>query len=71
MCSLLEGWRGSLQDALMQCQDFHEMSHALLLMLENIDRRKNEIVPIDSTLDPETLQDHHKQLMVRTLGTFF
>ncbi|XP_021030750.1 nesprin-1 isoform X14 [Mus caroli] len=63
VCSLLEDWRGLLQDALMQCQEFHEMSHALLLMLENIDRRKNEIVPIDSTLDPETLQDHHKQLM--------
>ncbi|XP_021076993.1 nesprin-1 isoform X10 [Mus pahari] len=62
VCSLLEDWRGLLQDALMQCQEFHEMSHALLLMLENIDRRKNEIVPIDSTLDPETLQDHHKQL---------
>ncbi|XP_076408948.1 nesprin-1 isoform X20 [Peromyscus maniculatus bairdii] len=63
VCSLLEDWRGLLQDALMQCQDFHEMSHALLLMLENIDRRKNEIVPIDSTLDPEILQDRHKQLV--------
>lgn len=62
VCSLLEDWRGSLQDALMQCQDFHEMTHALLLLLENTDRRKNEIVPIDSTLDPETLQDHHTQL---------
>lgn len=41
------------------------MSHGLLLMLENIDRRKNEIVPIDSNLDSEILQDHHKQLMVR------
>ncbi|XP_037675695.1 nesprin-1 isoform X12 [Choloepus didactylus] len=63
VCTLLEEWRGLLQDALMQCQDFHEMSHALLLMLENIDRRKNEIVPIDSNLDVEILQDHHKQLM--------
>ncbi|XP_070652505.1 nesprin-1 isoform X4 [Bos indicus] len=62
VCSLLEEWRGLLQDALMQCQDFHEMSHGLLLMLENIDRRKNEIVPIDSNLDAEILQDHHKQL---------
>uniref|UniRef100_A0A8C6QBX2 KASH domain-containing protein n=1 Tax=Nannospalax galili TaxID=1026970 RepID=A0A8C6QBX2_NANGA len=44
-------------------KDFHEMSHGLLLMLENIDRRKNEVVPIDSNLDPEILQDHHKQLM--------
>lgn len=63
VCSLLEDWRGLLQDALMQCQEFHEMSHALLLMLENIDRRKNEVIPVDSTLDPEILQDHHKQLM--------
>ncbi|XP_055471872.1 nesprin-1 isoform X4 [Psammomys obesus] len=63
VCSLLEDWRGLLQDALMQCQEFHEMSHALLLMLENIDRRKNEIIPVDSTLDSEILQDHHKQLM--------
>ncbi|XP_036078730.1 nesprin-1 isoform X13 [Rousettus aegyptiacus] len=63
VCSLLEDWRGLLQDALMQCQDFHEMSHGLLLMLENIDRRKNEIVPVDPNLDAEILQDHHKQLM--------
>nr|KAF6462350.1 hypothetical protein HJG59_011373 [Molossus molossus] len=62
VCSLLEEWRGLLQGALMQCQDFHEMSHGLLLMLENIDRRKNEIVPISSHLDAEILQDHHKQL---------
>uniref|UniRef100_A0A8C0W3H0 Nesprin-1/2 domain-containing protein n=1 Tax=Castor canadensis TaxID=51338 RepID=A0A8C0W3H0_CASCN len=67
VCSLLEDWRGLLQDALLQCQDFHEMSHGLLLMLENIDRRKNEIIPVDSHLDPEILQDHHKQLRVRTL----
>ncbi|XP_037376549.1 nesprin-1 isoform X6 [Talpa occidentalis] len=63
VCSLLEEWRGLLQDALMQCQDFHEMSHGLLLMLENIDRRKNEIVPIDPHLDSEILQDQHRQLM--------
>ncbi|XP_026643176.1 nesprin-1 isoform X7 [Microtus ochrogaster] len=63
VCSLLEDWRKLLQGALMQCQEFHEMSHALLLLLENIDRRKNEIIPVDSTLDPETLQDHHKQLV--------
>jgi nesprin-1 len=37
-------------------------------MLENIDRRKNEIIPVDSHLDPEILQDHHKQLRVRTLA---
>lgn len=39
------------------------MSHTLLLMLENIDRRKSQIVPIESTLDPEARQDHHRQLV--------
>ncbi|XP_009867463.1 PREDICTED: nesprin-1, partial [Apaloderma vittatum] len=63
VCSMIEEWRCSLQDALMQCQDFHEMSHGLLLWLENIDRRKNEIVPINPNLDSEILQDHHRLLM--------
>ncbi|XP_049657213.1 nesprin-1 isoform X17 [Accipiter gentilis] len=63
VCNMIEEWRSSLQDALMQCQDFHEMSHGLLLWLENIDRRKNEIVPINPNLDSETLQDHHRLLM--------
>ncbi|XP_059691375.1 nesprin-1-like isoform X2 [Gavia stellata] len=63
VCIMIEEWRCSLQNALMQCQDFHEMSHGLLLWLENIDRRKNEIVPISPSLDSETLQDHHRLLM--------
>ncbi|XP_069462898.1 nesprin-1 isoform X17 [Ambystoma mexicanum] len=60
VCSLIEEWRGLLQDALMQCQDFHEMSHGLLLWLENIDRRKNEMLPINPNVDSDTLHDHHK-----------
>ncbi|KAM6463512.1 nesprin-1-like isoform 1-T1 [Liasis olivaceus] len=63
VCSMLEEWCCSLQSALMQCQDFHEMSHGLLLWLENIDRRKNEIVPINPNHDCDTLQDHHRLLM--------
>ncbi|XP_075452634.1 nesprin-1 isoform X15 [Ascaphus truei] len=63
VCSTLEQWRCSLQEALMQCQDFHEMSHGLLLWLENIDRRKSEILPINANLDADTLHDHHKLLM--------
>ncbi|RMC12933.1 hypothetical protein DUI87_10460 [Hirundo rustica rustica] len=63
VCSMIEDWRGSLQDALIQCQDFHELCHGLLLWLENIDRRKNEIVPINPNLDSEILQDHHRLLM--------
>ncbi|XP_069788417.1 nesprin-1 isoform X16 [Narcine bancroftii] len=60
---MLEHWRSTLQNALMQCHDFHEMSHGLLLWLENIDRRRNEILPIDPNLDQDILQDHHKMLM--------
>ncbi|XP_049914520.1 nesprin-1 [Epinephelus moara] len=58
----LEDWRKELQRALMQCQEFHEMSHGLLLWLENIDRRRNEVVPIPPKLDRETLRAHHKTL---------
>uniref|UniRef100_A0A3B3SXM0 KASH domain-containing protein n=1 Tax=Paramormyrops kingsleyae TaxID=1676925 RepID=A0A3B3SXM0_9TELE len=55
----LEDWRQSLQDALMHCHDFHEMSHGLLLWLENIDRRRSEVTPIDASLDRVTLLEHH------------
>uniref|UniRef100_A0A671SML9 KASH domain-containing protein n=1 Tax=Sinocyclocheilus anshuiensis TaxID=1608454 RepID=A0A671SML9_9TELE len=63
LSSSLDEWRNALQHALLQCQDFHEMSHGLLLWLENIDRRRNEIVPIDHTQDSDTLQEHHKTLL--------
>ncbi|XP_061700644.1 nesprin-1 isoform X7 [Syngnathoides biaculeatus] len=62
LAASLDEWRSSLQGALMQCQDFHEMSHGLLLWLENIDRRRNEVVPIDPIQDGDTLQEHHKAL---------
>ncbi|XP_062293158.1 nesprin-1 isoform X4 [Scomber scombrus] len=58
----LEDWREELQRALMQCQEFHEMSHGLLLWLENIDRRRNEVVPIPPQLDHDTLRAHYKTL---------
>lgn len=41
------------------------MSHGLLLWLENIDRRRNEIVPIDHSQDSDTLHGHHKTLSVQ------
>ncbi|XP_077408019.1 nesprin-1 isoform X11 [Vanacampus margaritifer] len=58
----LEEWREELQRALMQCQEFHEMSHGLLLWLENIDRRRNEVVPIPPNLDSQALRAHHRTL---------
>ncbi|MEQ2169012.1 hypothetical protein GOODEAATRI_020566 [Goodea atripinnis] len=63
----LKDWREELQRALMQCQEFHEMSHGLLLWLENIDRRRNEVLPISQKADYKTLRHHHKTLMVRKI----
>lgn len=45
-------------------QEFHEMSHGLLLWLENIDRRRNEVVPIAPGLERETLRAYHRTLTV-------
>lgn len=47
-------------------QEFHEMSHGLLLWLENIDRRRNQVVPIPPDLDQQTLRAHHETLTVYT-----
>ncbi|XP_067272909.1 nesprin-1 isoform X4 [Pseudorasbora parva] len=58
----LKDWRTALQEALMQCQEFHELSHGLLLWLENIDRRRNEVIPIPSGLDRHTLRTHYGAL---------
>ncbi|KAF5900062.1 nesprin-1-like isoform X2, partial [Clarias magur] len=58
----LQQRRAALQDALMQCQEFHELSHGLLLWLENIDRRRNEIVPVAPGLDHHTLRCHYRAL---------
>lgn len=41
------------------------MSHGLLLWLENIDRRRNEIIPIDHSQDTDILHEHHKTLLVQ------
>lgn len=41
------------------------MSHGLLLWLENIDRRRNQVVPIPPKVDRETLRAHQRTLTVR------
>lgn len=40
------------------------MSHGLLLWLENIDRRRNEVVPIAPGLERDTLRTYHRTLTV-------
>ncbi|KAI5615121.1 nesprin-1 isoform X2 [Silurus asotus] len=58
----LQQWRSALQEALMQCQEFHELSHGLLLWLENIDRRRNEIVPVATDLNHHALRARYRAL---------
>ncbi|XP_028808915.1 nesprin-1 isoform X8 [Denticeps clupeoides] len=58
----LEEWRTSLQEALMQSQEFHELSHGLLLWLENIDRRRDQVIPFAEGLARETLRTNHQTL---------
>uniref|UniRef100_A0A8C4WWA1 KASH domain-containing protein n=1 Tax=Eptatretus burgeri TaxID=7764 RepID=A0A8C4WWA1_EPTBU len=59
----IKDWRLSLQDALMQCQDFHEMSHSLLVWLENLDHKKRDVHPITSGLNHEIFQNKHRMLL--------
>ena len=47
------------------------MSHGLLLWLENIDRRRNEVVPIDPIQDSDTLHEHHKTLTVHNYNLLY
>ncbi|KAL2082207.1 hypothetical protein ACEWY4_022025 [Coilia grayii] len=58
LSSSLGECRRRLQGALMQCQEFHELSHALLLWLEEMDRRRNQVGPIAPPMDTHTIQAH-------------
>lgn len=40
------------------------MSHGLLLWLENIDRRRNEVVPIPPNLNAQALRARYRTLTV-------
>lgn len=50
-------------------QEFHEMSHGLLLWLENIDRRRNQVGTLPPKADRGTLRTHHKTLTVGLAAT--
>ncbi|XP_063044606.1 nesprin-1-like isoform X4 [Engraulis encrasicolus] len=56
-CSL-EEFRRRTQAAIMQCQEFHESSHALLLWLEEMDYRRKQVGPISPLMDTHTLNTH-------------
>ncbi|KAM4541190.1 nesprin-2-like isoform 1-T1 [Fundulus diaphanus] len=62
-CSVLESWEGKLHSALMQCQEFHEALHSLLLLLSEAEN-KLRAVNIYKPLPPRsTLLQQRDMLM--------
>ncbi|KAJ6658015.1 hypothetical protein lerEdw1_001674 [Lerista edwardsae] len=62
--SLLMGsWRKSLQEALVHCQDFHELNQKLLLWLAGAETRRHQAQIKDLNADPHTIQESRKELM--------
>uniref|UniRef100_A0A3Q3J0N4 KASH domain-containing protein n=1 Tax=Monopterus albus TaxID=43700 RepID=A0A3Q3J0N4_MONAL len=63
-CSGLESWEGRLRSALMQCQEFHEMLHALLLWLAQAENRLHSVNVSDPSTPRSALLEHRDTLMV-------
>ncbi|MGH0145623.1 UNVERIFIED_CONTAM: hypothetical protein FKN15_051455 [Acipenser sinensis] len=62
-CNKLDCWKEGLQTALMQCQDFHETTHDLLLWLAHAVSRRYTVDLADSSIKSCVLQEHQKTLM--------
>ncbi|MBN3317201.1 SYNE2 protein, partial [Atractosteus spatula] len=60
----LEHWEEGLQNTLMQCQEFHETTHSLLLWLAHADSRRYALDIHDPAKEPCVLQEHRKALLV-------
>ncbi|XP_061468359.1 nesprin-2 isoform X2 [Rhineura floridana] len=60
---LMGNWRKSLQEALMGCQDFHELNQKLLLWLAGAEIRRHQAQVKDLNADPHKIQESRKDLM--------
>ncbi|OWK58801.1 Nesprin-2 [Lonchura striata] len=59
----LDNWRKGLQQALLQCQDFHDQSQKLILWLASAESRRNEAQITDPNADLNTILECQKELM--------
>ncbi|XP_039390571.1 nesprin-2 isoform X4 [Mauremys reevesii] len=59
----MDNWRRGLQQTLMQCQDFHELSQKLLLGLASAESRRHNAQFTDPNADPHTILECQKELM--------
>ncbi|KAJ8290336.1 hypothetical protein GJAV_G00011560 [Gymnothorax javanicus] len=54
----LDSWESQLQNTLIQCQEFHETLHSLLLWLAHTESRRFAVNINDPSLDPTVLREH-------------
>ncbi|XP_030070635.1 nesprin-2 [Microcaecilia unicolor] len=59
----LDTWKARLQSDLMQCQDFHERSQALLLWLGSAENRRCKAQITDPSVDPHIILEGQRELM--------
>ncbi|KAM6073754.1 nesprin-2 [Chlamydotis macqueenii] len=59
----LDSWRKGLQQALLQCQDFHDQSQKLILWLASADRRRHKAQVAGANADLSTVLECQKELM--------
>uniref|UniRef100_A0A8C3IBR6 Spectrin repeat containing nuclear envelope protein 2 n=1 Tax=Chrysemys picta bellii TaxID=8478 RepID=A0A8C3IBR6_CHRPI len=59
----MDNWKRGLQQTLMQCQDFHELSQKLLLGLASAESRRHNAQFTDPNADPHTILECQKELM--------
>ncbi|KAG7466266.1 hypothetical protein MATL_G00163020 [Megalops atlanticus] len=62
-CAALESWEAHLQNTLMQCQEFHETLHSLLLWLAHTESRRFAVNIHDPSVERSVLREHKATLM--------
>ncbi|XP_073690696.1 nesprin-2-like [Garra rufa] len=61
-CAALDSWEHRLHQALMECQEFHETLHSLLLWLAKAESQRYMVNIHDQNTDLNILQDHRDTL---------
>ncbi|XP_040598842.1 nesprin-2 isoform X2 [Mesocricetus auratus] len=59
---VMDSWRADLRQSLMQCQDFHQLSHDLLLWLASVESRRQKACITSPEADRQALLEAHKEL---------
>ncbi|XP_067242791.1 nesprin-2 isoform X14 [Chanodichthys erythropterus] len=61
-CAALDSWEHRLHQALMECQEFHETLHSLLLWLAKAESQRYMVNIHDTNTDLNILQEHQDTL---------